>query len=396
MDFLKPRSSSGAPIDTLQLLSKTLSIPEPDLLSIAALSPDEKYRLIKIPKGDGSYRRVYSLHPKMRFVQGRINTRIFKELTLFPDYLFGSVPNKNDPAKEDIKRDYISCASLHCGAKTLLKVDIKDFFDNIHQDLVRDIFKDIFKIDREALDYISDICCKDGFVVQGALTSSYLATLCLYRKEHDVVKRARRKSLVYTRLVDDITVSTKVSNYDFSQIKSHIDSMLAEHDLPVNNNKTKIYYSSSQPLKVHGLRVDFNTPRLPSDEVKRIRASVHNISELSKKNNTKTSVAYRKEYNRCMGRVHKLKRVGHEKYSVFIKKLKAIKPLPSHRDVKIAVSAVESLELSFGKGNNHKNWYERKYDLAIYKLIILGRADAFSQLVSDLRKRLKGIKPHGR
>jgi RNA-directed DNA polymerase len=97
-----------------------------------------------------------------------------------------------------------------------------------------------------------------------------------------------------------------------------------------------------------------------------------------------------------MGRVHKLKRVGHEKYSLFIKILKDIKPLPSYRDVKIAVSAVESLEVSFIKGNNDKNWYERKYDLAIYKLIILGRSGAFKKLVADLRKRLQGIKPHGR
>lgn len=63
--------------------------------------------------------------------------------------------------------------------------------------------------------------------------------------------------------------------------------MLSEHDLPINKHKTKIFHCSSEPIKVHGLRVDYDSPRLPSDEVKRIRASIHNLKLLAAKNNTK-------------------------------------------------------------------------------------------------------------
>lgn len=94
MDKFKPYSKSNAPITTLEKLSKALSISVEELKAIAELSLDEKYTLKEIPKIDGSKRIVYSLHPKMRLLQSRINKRIFKELVVFPSFLFGSVPVK--------------------------------------------------------------------------------------------------------------------------------------------------------------------------------------------------------------------------------------------------------------------------------------------------------------
>lgn len=146
MDKSKPYSKSKAPITTLQKLAQTLSISIDELNEIAELSEDEKYVRKELPKADGSNRVVYSLHPKMRLLQSRVNKRIFKELVIFPPFLFGSVPSKNDSANSNIKRDYVSCAKAHCGAKTVLKVDISNFFDNIHKDLVRDVFENVLNI----------------------------------------------------------------------------------------------------------------------------------------------------------------------------------------------------------------------------------------------------------
>ncbi|WP_276329939.1 reverse transcriptase domain-containing protein [Yersinia kristensenii] len=81
------------------------------------------------------------------------------------------------------------------------------------------------------------------------------------RTRRNVYQRAIRKNLVYTRLVDDITVSSQINGYDFTQILSHIENMLSTHDLPVNKRKTKIFHCSSEPIKIHGLRVDYNSPR---------------------------------------------------------------------------------------------------------------------------------------
>lgn len=387
-----PKNKSRAGISSLETLSKTLGISIPELLEIKEIPSDKRYEKILIPKSDGSKRIVHKPHYKIKKVQRKINSRIFKELVIWPDFLFGSVPSYNDTS-DSVKRDYVSCASLHCGAKSILKIDIKDFFDNIHKDLVRDIFSSFFNFRGVALEVLVDLCTHGDFIVQGALTSSYIASLCLHDKETNVVRRARRKGLVYTRLVDDITVSSKVFDFDFSQIRKHIEDLLADKDLPLNNEKSGVFHNSTKPLVVHGLRVDHSKPRLPSDEVKRIRSSLHNLIDLSKKNNSRTSIAYRKEYNRCMGRIYKLNRMGHEKFDVFLPKIKAINPLPSYKDIVACKKAISSLETSHKNNFHNKDWYLRKYNLASYQITIINRAKSFELIAKELRERLSKVKP---
>ena len=94
-----------------------------------------------------------------------------------------------------------------------------------------------------------------------------------------------------------------------------------------------------------------------------------------------------------MGRINKLGRVGHDKYDLFKEQLLAIKPLPSLRDIKIVESAVTSLESSCLIGNGNKHWYKRKYNLTLYKLIILTRSKAFDGVVNAFKERLKKVRP---
>lgn len=391
-----PRSLAKQRITSLKTLSEALSISESELIRINSLPDNEKYIELKVPKIDGTDRIVYSLNSDLRKVQYRINRRIFRGLIKWPNHLFGSVPSDNDNHEDNIKRDYVACASLHCGARSILKIDINNFFDNIHKDIVTSVFSKVLKIQGDALQLITDLCCKGNFIVQGALTSSYIASLCLHDLEADIVKRAERKNLVYTRLVDDITVSSKLPNFDFSQIKLHIENMLANKDLPVNKNKTKVIKESMQPLVVHGLRVDFAQPRVPSDEVKKIRASLHNLCNLAKKNNMRTSGTYRKEYNRCLGRINRLGRLNHNKHLQFFKVIAKIKPLPSWRDVQKTKAALNSLRTSYSKGNNNKSWYSRKYHLTYYRTSILNRSIEFHNMVTYLRNELQKIKPEGK
>lgn len=385
----KPNTDS---LRSLQSLSSALDISLSDLLLAQSMPSIKRYDKIELRKINGELREVYDPHYLIRKIQKRINNRIFKSLILWPEYLFGSVPSSKEEKKVGIERHYIACASKHCHAKTILKVDIKNFFDNIHKDVVNSIFKKVFKYKGEALSYLVDICCYDERVVQGALTSSYIASLCLFDVEYDVFRRAERKELIYTRLVDDITVSSKIVDYNMNQMLDHIKNMLTIKDLPINEGKTQVYNISTESLKVHGLRVSFDSPRLPSNEIGRIRSSVYNLEQLSKKNNSITSAAYRIEYNRCVGRVNKLGRLEHNKHKVFLKRLKKILPKAAKRDLDKLERAVKFLESSFSLGNSQKMYYKKKYDLTMYGLIILRRTPSYSVIEQDLRDRLIRVK----
>lgn len=385
-----PDKTTNQSIATLESLANALDLDLDFLLLVRDLPLDKRYKSIEVPKSDGNTRSVYDPDRRIRIIQKRINTRIFCSVISWPRYLFGSLPNQII-GEEHICRDYIECASKHCGSKSILKIDISNFFDNIHRDFVYDIFRDFLKYGEVVSEFLTDICCHGDYLIQGALTSSYIATLCFWDEEGNVARKLQRKNLVYTRLVDDITVSSKSTNFNFEYAENHIKNMLFEKDLPVNSEKRKILRAGIEPLEVHGLRVNFKTPRLPSKEVGRIRAAVHNVVEMAKRNNYRTSIEYRKMYDRCVGRVNKLARVGHEKHEIFKRKLNAIKPLPSKFDITECERMISNLErLSEGKLRNNKN--TRKFYLVQYRVSIVKRT--YRKEAGCFSKRLAIIKPY--
>jgi len=387
---LFPEKTSENSISSLQSLAEALSIPLADLEKARQLSPIERYRSKEIPKAGGGARQVYDPSHLIRLIQSRINKRIFLDLIRWPEYLFGSLPNTFING-EVVHRDYIACAKTHCRSKSLLKVDVSNFFDNIHKDHVYRIFNELLSFKESVSEYLTDICCYEDFLVQGALTSSYLATLCFWDCEGDVVKRLSRKGLRYTRLVDDITVSSRRHDFNFDYAEHHIKMMLIDLDLPENDRKRQVLRGGIEPLHVHGLRVNYQTPRLPADEVRRIRAAVHNVVTMARINNYRTSVSYRSLHDRCMGRVNKLARVGHNKHKVFKRQLLDIMPLPSRLDVKKAEGAISFLE-SLDTGRIKQRRYTRKFNLVRYRVSIVART--YEKEARAFEYRLYNLRPY--
>lgn len=388
-----PVKTAARSIASIPALCAALDISEADLQAALAIPLDERYKEALTPKRDGSFRSVFNPHHLIRKIQRRINRRIFANPNVigWPDHLFGSIPNQKSDEGDFLTKDYITCAEQHLGAKSILTLDIKNFFDNIDCDLVYAIFWDFLKFPANVSEVLTNICCRGPNLVQGALTSSYLATLCLYDVEGAVVKRLKHKGLIYTRLVDDINVSSKVADYDFDYAEKLIEAMLLKHGLPLNYEKTRIQNISSVPVTVHGLRVSFNSARLPSDEVRRIRAAVQNVEKLAREAGYRTSRSYRKDFNRCLGRVNKLKRVGHMQHSPLLKRLQEIFPLPSKNDITLAIDMVDRLEKESLRGRQDSYWYHKRYYVAHERLIILRRS--FPAVAAELRSRLTAMTP---
>ena len=206
-----------------------------------------------------------------------------------------------------------------------------------------------------------------------------------------MVKRLKSKNLIYTRLVDDITVSSLNQDYDFSYATELIRQVLYEKNLPLNESKTIVLRVSTSDILIHGLRVSFSKPRLPADEVSRIRASVKNLESLAKIADYRVSRDYRRSFNRCLGRVNKLKRLGHNQYKALQRRVIKILPMPSRMDITRLDSFVYKLE---GWYQNHSDsyWYKRLYHRAYYDLNILNRT--FKASAEKLKARLRLIKPN--
>ncbi|RUC69068.1 reverse transcriptase family protein [Pseudomonas aeruginosa] len=394
MGQYQPTKNSKESIATIDSLCVALSISIDELNQALSMPIDERYTppQKELFKSDGTPRVAYKPHHLIRKIQRRINKRILGQEGYidWPDHVFGSVPNKKVAGGEDIVKDYINCARQHCLAKSLLKMDVKDFFDNIHVDLVFSIFNKFLSFSADVSTVLANICCRGEFVVQGGLTSSYLACLCLFDVEGEVVIRLKNKGLVYTRLIDDVTVSSKRSGYDFSFARQIIEDMLFSRNLPINSKKTAVHYHSSAPLMVHGLRISFKEPRLPASEVKKIRAAVKDIEILAKDHLYRITHAYRHDFNRVMGRVNKLKRIGHTQHENLKNRMLKLYPLPSFKDITRARLAVERVERDYEeKGGTY--WYKKRFYRAHERLNLLKRS--FPDTASELRERLRGLRP---
>ena len=379
----------GDPVKSLDNMLAFLEL-EKEYPSFIAMGDDDRYKdpSKRVYKSNGEIRRIKCPDKLTRKFQRRLNNRYFKEKIIWPHYIFGSIPKT-----ETESRDHIKCAERHCLAKSLLKMDISDFFDNIHTEHIKHVLIKKLHLSDEVADFICDVCCYKGSLVQGALTSSYIANIIFLDVEDKLVRRLALKNLVYTRFIDDISVSSKSSQYNFSHPKKLIEEMLKDKDLPINSSKFEIAYTSLKPLMVHGLRVEFKEPRLPAKEIANIRAEIHSLRMKSQEKHYRKSRAYRRSYNKCIGRIHKLARVKHNKHSEFKKILENIQPLPSGVDIKSCYKIIEKLNKY--KGNNSESrWFKQRFNSAVYLNGIIKRL--YPKQYEKIKFELESVAPENR
>lgn len=365
MDEYAPKKTTNESIFSIDNLLAALGLSEAEYESIQNLEEKNRYTPLYLKKKNGDDRIVFDPHPLVRKFQRRIKNRLFNQIR-YPTYLYGSISDPEHP------RDYISCAQQHCKAKTILKIDITSFFDFIDYDLVYKIFNELFFYSDEVSEALADICTREGVVPQGAPTSSFIANLCFFDVEGQIVKGLERQKLSYTRLTDDITVSSAIQDKYLNKAKSTIVSMIEYAGFKVNQAKTSIESISTTAFKIHGLRVNKETPQLPRDEIRAIRAAVNNLKTLSREPNARTSFDYRKRYESISGRVNKLARTGHPRYKKHRLELKSILPLPSQKDIRRCLTMLSTLMRDYNVFCSTP-LYMKRYHRLRHRLILLQR-----------------------
>lgn len=301
-------------IASISSLAKALEITENELLEIHQKSESYYFITKVIPKPDGSTRTTYDVKKQLKDIHEKIKTNIFQNVT-YPKYLQGGIKG----------RDYISNTRIHAGRKFLITEDISNFFPSINSDIVKKMWLHLFNFSPDVAIILTNLTTLNGFVPQGAKTSSYIANLILWDKEDVLIKRLNEKGMLYSRLVDDITVSC---NYRPSvrlrtAVISEIFGMLLSKNVTPNRKKHKIMPAGCTQ-KIHNLNVNTGKPTLPKEERSRIRAAIHqceNMAKLSKK-----TEAYRQLFKSTEGRVNMLARIQPKQAQQFKERLSKIKP----------------------------------------------------------------------
>jgi hypothetical protein len=261
--YLNKPSYPCDPIHTIAALARTLRMSEAELLRIGNRA-NASWRMVK-PE-PGSTRETFDAHGPLKALHKQLKNRIFSRV-YFPNYLQGSLKG----------RDYVSNADLHKNKQILICEDVKKFFPSVSAAFVEDVWLGFFGFSREVASFLTRLTTKDGTLPQGAITSSFLANLVMWRREPLLQAKLAAMGITYSRYVDDMSMSSTVHLDKAVQTKviGMVYGMLAAHGLRAGRHKHEVF-SASQRMITTKLIVN-RKPSLTAAKRSKVRAQVHQL-----------------------------------------------------------------------------------------------------------------------
>jgi hypothetical protein len=256
------------PIRSIRALSIALGIPERRLHRISHLA-NRLYRVVDaVEKHDGSKRQIFDASPQLKEVQARIKERILVRVE-FPHYLNGSLKGRSTRKN----------AEAHVGAKISISEDIAQFFPSLTASIVYAMWSGLFRFSDDVASLLTLLTVKDGEVPQGAVTSSYVANLALWLHEPALVRKFEGQELIYTRYVDDISVSSsrRLSVGEQTAIVSAIYGMMTRFGLRPKRSKHEVQ-TARRRMTVTKL-LSNSVVSQPAEKRQAVRAAVFQLEQ---------------------------------------------------------------------------------------------------------------------
>lgn len=378
---------TGSPIGSIATLSKCLDVSE-ESLRLIAIDSENQYSISEIPKKKSGFREISDPLPHLKKIQRRIVRRIFSNVK-FPAYLFGSIKDDENP------RDFLRNAQAHLNAKEVLSFDIDSFFPSCQPRYIYKIYHYLFKFPRDVADILVRLTTLNGGLPQGAPTSSYLANLLFYDNEHALCKTLKDKGFTYTRLVDDIVIS---SRRDFkpgekSFVYQSILRLLKDKGLKLNKEKYASTNTGTQGKRtiITGVQVRNGQLNLPHEKVAEIKNKIYRV-EMQGAADT-TDPHYHKIYASASGLVALYRRIDPKKADLLRSRIRYIKPTYHQQRIKTIKWVCNKL-IRYAKENPRRMCdysYAKKYHRLMHKIAIIRRTNR--RLAINLKMKLGQVKP---
>ncbi len=242
------------PITSLRGLAVLFSF-SPKFIGSMYYRTEKYYRTFTIPKGKKK-RVIQAPKVSLKIIQKWFGFHLAKVIT-FNSCVHGFISGKSAA----------SAAAVHCNAEWVYSLDIEDFFPSIPFDKIE---KALIKIgySAHAANIITKLCTYNGVLPQGSPASPILSNLIFRTEDKFLEKIALENGFNYTRYADDIVFSGK--NKCPKKIRTEIKNFLTKKGWNISEKKEH-YAQLPHRLKVHGLLVHGNTPRLTKGYRKRIR-----------------------------------------------------------------------------------------------------------------------------
>ncbi|AIF42417.1 reverse transcriptase family protein [Virgibacillus sp. SK37] len=207
------------------------------------------YTKRKIPKKNG-FRTINCLEKNSALSKIQQSIRInFLNTISIPNYVYGFVSGQS----------YSDYLKPHVRRKYYLRLDIKNFFENITNDTLESVFSYYFRLNdnknNEELLLLIDLITLDGKLPQGAITSPTISNIVFRQLDIRINKYCKKFNINYSRYADDLLFSTdnKFLHNDFFIKK--IKYILSTRGFELN--KHKIRYDQDS-ISLNGFVIEDN------------------------------------------------------------------------------------------------------------------------------------------
>lgn len=237
---------------------------------ITSKNQAEYFKVSQVKKR-GGMRTIYE--PKGDKLQS-IYKAIYEELKLYR-------PEIHDAAHGFLKdRSNVTNARLHLGARFVLNLDIKDFFESIR---TCDVEKAFLRLgfDIEVASILSKFCTVNGVLPQGVYGSPDISNHCFYDYDVLLSDYSSKHGVVYTRYADDMSFSGQVRTDETAFRASEVISIIEDDsNFIISKEKTKIQKRGANQY-VTGLTIfDSEMPRVSKKYKRRLRLELYIIGKV--------------------------------------------------------------------------------------------------------------------
>jgi len=244
------------------------------------------YVQFEVPKRSGGKRLLSAPQPRLAAAQKWVLDEILAKLPV-EDAAHGFVA----------KRSTVTNAIPHQGRDLVINLDLKDFFPSITFPRVRGVFVGIgyspavatllallcTECPRRPMSYagkVYHVAVGERGLPQGACTSPALSNQVARKLDKRLSGLARKHGWSYSRYADDLTFSApKGKRAELPQMLLRIRQVIKHEGFVVQEKKGRVQ-SSAKRQTVTGIVVnDAGKLGLPREEVRRLRAIVHNAKK---------------------------------------------------------------------------------------------------------------------
>jgi retron-type reverse transcriptase len=257
----------------------------------AEASPVSHYVQFDVPKKTGGVRRLAAPLPRMAHAQRTILTQILERVV---------AARPLHPAAHGFvaDRSTVTNARPHVAQDLILNIDLADFFPSIRFGRVRALFSS-FGYSGAVSTVLALLCTECARVAvpspedagkklwiattpralpQGACTSPLLSNLICRRLDARLTALAHKRGYTYTRYADDLTFSARgEACAGVRALQLTVAHIAHDEGFAVRPDKTRVLRKNARQ-EVTGVVVNA-TPHLARDEVRRLRAIVHDVEK---------------------------------------------------------------------------------------------------------------------